>query len=1719
MTKHCWRKSQSIEIEKMEGFRESKTVMDRSLFEKAVKLHGVKLERLVKEEQGASFLVLDHVDVKDVPQVENSVKTSGLSTSSLKLKHERKRSMDETSGKQFIDKLHGFIARKADLLFQQQGNEDQPLKESSPVKDAEKSDYYAILPPLEQFLEVHPDVCQERLFDVLKVGDVVVGQILSTKEFGIFAKLLALCRDTFRFLEECEVVALLPAAELRDKFSHVASVDDFQIGDLLRALVIKINPVEQKVIISLHSKDDSGDNGSLGLITESELPVHYRRSVLQMNTQETYEDMLHNTVGFDNPFNVANLGAKLGLNDACPLSLMRGLQRSNFPEKEYAEPLRKWQTNRWSMESVAKGVAYFKAGQLLDAMQHLNKALEIDEENVEALVARGALYANKDLLSKALQDFGKALKINPNHRNANKYMCETLIERGKQHEEAGEIEKAVDCYQTATDIKPDFLEAQLCLEKINRTRTPINKVASPESISSPSLTSPEVMSVEALRQLVDPKDNISKTKRISEKTKKKKKKKKQEKDKSSRKRDNEGTPPGRSQSKKRGRYSSAESSQSSRSRSRSRHRSRKKSSGDSRKYERSTSRKRKKKARGRRSHESVSCSRSDSSDRSLLRRSMSRSQQRSARKASKYAKKHRRRQSSSYSRSSSSSSQSYRSRSRSRSRKIKASTRHGKSSSKRKLDVVQHSSRYSVSRSRSQSPYTVSDSSSTSESPRRSNSRSLDQSRSRSRKDKTGKRSSTGKSKTTERSRSRSLSAGTRRRTLSAGSQKSRITKIESTKIGGTALLAEKFEAVSDVQERMKENTTSKSKTFKTDSKQLSSGADRRDTYPSDERYKSKHSKKTEMPIAKGPLKRNQDAQKLSVDEALRTPEKGRGLREREEAAKVKLKDSKCELQSRRRFTETRERRSVEESRRRRYSYSDSESISDNSEDEHKKHLKETASQRSSFSSTSQKAQSIDRSKKGQPGSQGGKPQDRKGKDRKSSSCKDRHYRQSSSRSASSDETYSSGTSYSSYSVSGSRSYSYSSYSSSGSYSDSDESCSHQKDSDKKSRTKKNRRASLEAQEKSKTSKLKEVKSRQSKDEEDDSESDVDTGIYEISRDHLEMYMDSKSYQLKKADVSPLKHRKRWRSGDEDEIVSDKKMKAGQRRGKNPPDDGKKEKTPSFVAKSKESQKTSKLQSIVPQKSDTKVPLSAPSHLPPVSKSAVSNVNIFQSGAPDDGRHQSMRPSQERPGQLAQFDRTPDQTGGTDKSHQQQQLVPGIPKPSISEAKNRGSKSVLIPSQDRGKSYHTTPHETAYEPGPSHRGQVFTPEQLSVIKSISKHLAQTHQTVSHVGTSVMPVDTDKSQYYKKDQEDQGQGSSEITNQSRSVQGHQIGVIMTERPSDTFVQSEYHQEISERSDPPLDEPQCRSKRGRWDVRVPDKDGGLDSGHARGSSLAHVGSKPIPVSIDYKHGKDTSSSYDNNSKGYREREVIVSDMPRASAHERFVYRTHDLDHTGGKLLEVGRDPYEISQQETDDTSRHRGHHSRDGRSQNERVRGKRSEGSMCETRLDVVESNDIYATRSGDRVQVVDYQHGKGDRYHEKHRSARDERNLDDRHESRHHSRHHDRQHERHSDRHYGDHQRSLDQRHSDSRRICEPGSADRRHYHGRDRHRDTHRDRYHGRSSDKYRDATPVAPKESNPFHQLVSSSKDMQVAALHSEGKWGHDGSPEDMKSSRLWWL
>lgn len=114
------------------------------------------------------------------------------------------------------------------------------------------------------------------------------------------------------------------------------------------------------------------------------------------------------------------------------------------------------------------GVDYFKVGRHVEAMNEYNKALEIDPQNVEALVARGALYATKGSLNKAIGDFEIALENCPTHRNARKYLCQTLVERGRQLEEEDKLVNAESYYKKALSLDETFQEAEEALTKLRK---------------------------------------------------------------------------------------------------------------------------------------------------------------------------------------------------------------------------------------------------------------------------------------------------------------------------------------------------------------------------------------------------------------------------------------------------------------------------------------------------------------------------------------------------------------------------------------------------------------------------------------------------------------------------------------------------------------------------------------------------------------------------------------------------------------------------------------------------------------------------------------------------------------------------------------------------------------------------------------------------------------------------------------------------------------------------------------------------------------------------------------------------------------------------------------------------------------------------------------------------------------------------------------------------
>ncbi|XP_032486133.1 tetratricopeptide repeat protein 14 isoform X1 [Phocoena sinus] len=364
--------------------------------------------------------------------------------------------------------IQKFISKKADLLFAVSWKSDAPTTSEVNEDDEER---YAVMPPLEQFMEIPSMDRRELFFRDIERGDIVIGRISSIREFGFFMVLICLGSGIMRDISHLEITALCPLRDVPSLSNHGDPLSYYQTGDLVRAGIKDIDRYHEKLAVSLYSSSlpPHLSGIKLGVISSEELPLYYRRSVeLNSNSSESYENIMQSSLGFVNPGVVEFLLGKLGIDESNPPSLMRGLQSKNFSEDDFASALRKKQSASWALKCVKIGVDYFKVGRHVDAMNEYNKALEIDKQNVEALVARGALYATKGSLNKAIEDFELALENCPTHRNARKYLCQTLVERGGQLEEEEKFLNAESYYKKALALDETFKDAEDALQKLHK---------------------------------------------------------------------------------------------------------------------------------------------------------------------------------------------------------------------------------------------------------------------------------------------------------------------------------------------------------------------------------------------------------------------------------------------------------------------------------------------------------------------------------------------------------------------------------------------------------------------------------------------------------------------------------------------------------------------------------------------------------------------------------------------------------------------------------------------------------------------------------------------------------------------------------------------------------------------------------------------------------------------------------------------------------------------------------------------------------------------------------------------------------------------------------------------------------------------------------------------------------------------------------------------------
>lgn len=261
--------------------------------------------------------------------------------------------------------------------------------------------------------------------------------------------------------------------------------------------------------------DDTSDSPS-----PSNFHYEHIDGVTGMTLQAGVNEALAAHPKFLNPYTLDKLAALFRINKDA--SLFREKLLSKYipiPSGNVHIELRKFQNKGWALDIVASGVQLAKKGKLDEAISAYSKALEVDLECVEGLVARGAAYANQGHYAKAVRDFQAALSVDPSHKNAIKYL---EITREKMNQvSAATKQAAASSNSVTTATVPPAPSTSTNTSKLLSTNTEVG--------DSGSLT----LSAKALEYLRKESSRSSKKKkkrRGKEKQSKKKKKRKIEED-------------------------------------------------------------------------------------------------------------------------------------------------------------------------------------------------------------------------------------------------------------------------------------------------------------------------------------------------------------------------------------------------------------------------------------------------------------------------------------------------------------------------------------------------------------------------------------------------------------------------------------------------------------------------------------------------------------------------------------------------------------------------------------------------------------------------------------------------------------------------------------------------------------------------------------------------------------------------------------------------------------------------------------------------------------------------------------------------------------------------------------------------------------------------------------------------------------------------------------
>ncbi|CBY41411.1 unnamed protein product [Oikopleura dioica] len=310
-------------------------------------------------------------------------------------------------------------------------------------------------PPLEEVMKTSEARSFSKFMQDLVPGDILVGKVKSWRRANFEMELVGLdCGRLRKVPENISILCNVPQKE-----------EILEEGDLVRCVFERF----QKDVLIATTEVEILKNLDPLMALKTKLGAidRMRKPSGDAAENESIHDVITSSKSYLNPTGSHYILERLGVDLNDSLSFLTPIVTPK--EEQMKSHLRERQSKLASKKYVTKGVECFKKGEHQEAMNNYRTALELDKENTDALVARGALYSSKKQWRAACEDLEAAYKIDPTHKNAKDYLIRVLFDWSNvisaqalsgNESSKPDLKRATTLLEQILDLEPGHEEAR-----------------------------------------------------------------------------------------------------------------------------------------------------------------------------------------------------------------------------------------------------------------------------------------------------------------------------------------------------------------------------------------------------------------------------------------------------------------------------------------------------------------------------------------------------------------------------------------------------------------------------------------------------------------------------------------------------------------------------------------------------------------------------------------------------------------------------------------------------------------------------------------------------------------------------------------------------------------------------------------------------------------------------------------------------------------------------------------------------------------------------------------------------------------------------------------------------------------------------------------------------------------------------------------------------------